>query len=94
MGIHIEELEKVAEELEAPVLCTAQVYGNPDQYGPSDSTYGGSLFFHSVNYMVKMSDRKGKLSQAEIRNHPEVADTEFHVNITDDDLEGMRDAWE
>lgn len=92
MGIHIEEIEKVAEELEAPVLCTAQVYGNPDQYGPSDSTYGGSLFFHSVNFMLKMSDRKGKLSKTEIRNHPEVADTEFHVNITDDDLEGMKDA--
>lgn len=91
MGTHIQELEKVAEELEAPVLCTAQVYGNPDQYGPSDSTYGGSLFFHSVNFMLKMADRKGKLSQAEIRNHPEVGDTEFYVNITDDDLEGMED---
>lgn len=91
MGRHLQKIEKMAEYLEVPVLMTAQVYGNPSAYGGANNTYGGSLFHHSVNYFLKMSNAQGSFSRATIANHPETGDIEFHVNITDTDLESMKD---
>ena len=91
MGRHLEQIEKMASHLEVPVLMTAQVFGNPSAYGSATSTYGGSLFHHTVNYFIKMKDAQGTFSKATIANHPEVGETEFHVNITDSDLEAMED---
>ena len=91
MGRHLQKIEQMAEYLEVPVLMTAQVYGNPSAYGGANNTYGGSLFHHSVNYFLKMKNAQGSFSKANITNHPEVGDIEFHVNITDSGLESMKD---
>jgi len=91
MGRHLQKIEQMAEYLEVPVLMTAQVYGNPSAYGGANNTYGGSLFHHSVNYFLKMKNAQGSFSKANITNHPEVGDIEFHVNITGTGLESMKD---
>lgn len=91
MGRHLEKIEKMAEYLEVPVLMTAQVYGNPSAYGGANNTYGGSLFHHSVNYFLKMSNAQGSFSRATIANHPETGEVEFHVNITDTELDSMQE---
>jgi len=91
MGRHLEKIEQMAEYLKVPVLMTAQVYGNPSAYGSSNNTYGGSLFHHSVNYFLKMSNAQGSFSKAHIANHQGVGDIEFHINITDTNLESMKD---
>lgn len=91
MGRHLEEIEQMAAHLDVPVLMTAQIFGNPSAYGSSTSTYGGSLFHHTVNYFIKMKNGQGSFSKATIANHPEIGETELHINITDSDLEAMED---
>lgn len=91
MGRHLQKVEKMAAHLESPVLMTAQVFGNPSAYGSSTSTYGGSLFHHSVNYFIKMKNGQGSFSKATIANHPEIGETEVNINITDDALEAMEE---
>lgn len=91
MGRHLEKIEKMAAHLSVPVIMTAQIMGNPTPYGSSTSTYGGSLFHHTVNYFIKMKNAQGSFSKATIANHPEIGETEFHINITDSDLEAMDD---
>jgi RecA/RadA recombinase len=91
MGRHLEQIEKMAAHLDVPVLMTAQIMGNPTPYGSSQSTYGGSLFHHTVNYFIKMKNAQGSFSKATIANHPEIGEVEFHINITENDLEAMED---
>lgn len=91
IGRHLRGLGAIADTLDAPVLITAQVYGNPSQYGSATATYGGSLFHHTVNFFFRLRNGQGSLSQAEITHHPEIPNTEFHVTINDDGLEAMKD---
>lgn len=90
IGRHLTRIEKMAEELGVPVLMTAQIYGNPSGYG-GNGTYGGSLFQHSVNYFVDMSNAQGSFSKATIKNHYEVADTEIFLNIKGDEIQTSKD---
>jgi len=92
MAQHLTLLREMATSLNAPALLTGQVYGNPTAYGAANNTYGGSLFGHTVNYFLYLSDGQGSLSKGKVMNNPEVKDTEFHINITDTELEGMKDS--
>lgn len=89
MGRQLTELEKVAEELNIPILITAQVYSNPGGYGASEYVYGGSLFQHTVSFFMYMSHGQGDLVEAEIRNHPGQENQSFHVQIGDEGLSAM-----
>lgn len=91
MAKHLTELERMAEELEVPILITAQVYSNPGQYGKSEYVYGGSLFMHTVGYFLHMQPSSGKMVNATLRNHPGKEDTELSIRIGDEDLEAMRE---
>lgn len=88
---HLRGLGQIADTLDAPVLITAQVYGNPSAYGAATATYGGSLFHHTVNFFVHLSNGQGTLSQAAITHHPELPHTEFFINIQDNELVSMKD---
>lgn len=91
MGDHLRGLGRIADDLKCPILITGQVYGNPSGYGSPNSIYGGSLFMHTVNYIIMMANAQGSLRKAKIMNHPEIAEEELHINITENELEGMRD---
>lgn len=91
MGDHLRGLGKIADDLQCPILITAQVYGNPSGYGSPNSIYGGSLFMHTVNYILNMANAQGSLRKAKVMNHPEIAEEEVHINITETELEAMRD---
>ena len=89
MGGHINGLRDAVLKKDVPALITGQIYGNPSGYGSPEAIYGGSLFLHSVNYILMMDKDRGSLRKAKIMNHPEVAEEEVYVNITDDTLESM-----
>jgi DNA repair protein RAD51/DNA repair protein RadA len=90
MGHHISSLRDSVDTHECATLITAQVYGNPSAYSSGTPIYGGSLFLHSVNYIIMMSQDRGSLRKATIMNHPEVPEEEVYVNITDETLESMK----
>lgn len=89
MAKHLTELENMAEELDVPILITAQIYSNPGGYGKSEYIYGGSLFMHTVGYFVHMKPDSGQIVNAQLRNHPGRDDDEVSIRIGDDELEGM-----
>lgn len=89
MARHLTKLESVAENLQIPILITGQVYSNPGAYGSSDYVYGGSLFQHTVSFLVKMSQAQGVMVSAEIQGHPGQSEKELHIRIGDDDLEAL-----
>jgi RecA/RadA recombinase len=89
MGRQLNGLRDMAKKHDAPTLITAQIYGNPSGYGSPEAIYGGSLFLHSVNYILMMTQDRGSLRKAKVMNHPEVAEEEVYINITDDTLESM-----
>lgn len=86
MGRHIRGLEAMAEKLSCPVLVTAQVYGNPDSYGPNTNVYGGELFKHTVNFFVATGNGQGDLHKLGISGHPEIPETEFEMRVDTDGL--------
>lgn len=90
MGRQLNGLRDMARKHDAPTLITAQIYGDPSGYGSPDAIYGGSLFLHSVNYILMMAQDRGSLRKTKIMNHPEVSEEELYVNITDDTLESMK----
>lgn len=90
IGRHLTGLREMAGKHDCPTLITAQIYGNPSGYGSPNAIYGGSLFMHSVNYILMMAEDRGSIRKAKIMNHPEVAEEELYINITDSDLESMR----
>lgn len=89
MGAHLRRLEKLCDELGAPVLLTAQVYGNPSGFGAGDAVYGGSLMQHTVSCFVNMKSSSGNLKEAQLRGHPGRADDEVNVNIGENQLEAV-----
>jgi DNA repair protein RAD51/DNA repair protein RadA len=89
MGRQLNGLRDMAQKHDAPTLITAQIYGDPSGYGSPEAIYGGSLFLHSVNYILMMAQDRGSLRKAKIMNHPEVSEEEVYVNITDETLESM-----
>lgn len=89
IGRHINGLRDAVKAHDCPCLITAQIYGDPSGYGSPNAIYGGSLFMHSVNYILNMANDRGSLRKAKIMNHPEVAEEEVYVNITDEQLESM-----
>jgi len=84
MARHLDKLDGVADVGDVPVLLTCQVSSNPDQYGGAYSVYGGTLMHHMVNFVFMMKARQGALSEIELRNHPEVEDQEFGIQIVED----------
>lgn len=89
MSRHLTKLDELAAVCDVPVLLTCQVSANPDQYGGQYTVYGGTLMHHMCNFVVMLKGRKGALSQLEIRNHPEVEDQEFQIQITEDGVDSM-----
>ena len=89
IGRHINGLRDSVKTHGCPCLITAQIYGDPSGYGSPTAIYGGSLFMHSVNYILNMASDRGSLRKTKIMNHPEVAEEEVYVNITDSELESM-----
>jgi len=84
MSRHLDKLDELAAVCDVPVLLTCQVSSNPSQYGGAHSVYGGTLMHHMVNFVFMMKSRQGALSEVELRNHPEVEDQEFGIQITED----------
>lgn len=89
MGAHLRRLERLCSEVDAPVILTAQVYGNPSGFGAGDAVYGGSLMQHTVSCFVNMKSSSGNLKEAQLRGHPGQADEEVYVNIGENQLEAM-----
>lgn len=84
MSRHLDKLDRLAATCDTPIILTCQIAANPDSYGANQTIYGGSLMHHMVNFVIFMKARKGALSQLEIRNHPEVENQEFQIQITED----------
>jgi len=84
MSRHLDKLDELAAVCDVPVLLTCQISANPSQYGGPHSVYGGTLMHHMVNFVLMMKSRQGALSEVELRNHPEVEDQEFGIQITED----------
>lgn len=91
MAKHLTELENMAENLQVPILITAQIYSNPGQYGKSEYIYGGSLFMHTVGYFLHMKPDSGHMVEAQLRNHPGKDDSETSIRIGDDTLDSIED---
>lgn len=91
MGRHLTELEKMAEEVEAPVLLTAQIYQGPSQYSQKEYAYGGSLFMHTVSYMIRMREGQGEMKEAAILNHPGKPESQLGVQIGEDSLKAYKE---
>lgn len=89
MGKHLSTIEQMADSLEVPVILTAQVYQSPSQYDSGDIPYGGSLFAHTVSYMLHLSDGQGDLKTAQILNHPGLSEEELEIKISDTDLQAF-----
>ncbi|UBF23087.1 DNA repair and recombination protein RadA [Haloarcula virus HCTV-16] len=89
MSDHLRRLERLSEDLGAPILLTAQVYGNPSGFGAGDAVYGGSLMQHTVSCFVNMKSSSGNLKEAQLRGHPGQADEEVYINIGQNQLEAM-----
>ena len=87
IGSHLRGLEQMVDAKDCPVLVTAQVYGNPDSYGPNTNVYGGELFKHTVNFFVATGNGRGDLHKIGISSHPEVGDVEFELRIGEEQLE-------
>lgn len=89
MSAHLRHLERLGDDLECPVLLTAQVYGNPSGFGAGDAVYGGSLMQHTVSCFLRMKSSSGNLKEAQLRGHPGKADDEVYINIGENQLEAM-----
>lgn len=89
MSAHLRRLERLGDQLDSPILLTAQVYGDPSGWGAGDAVYGGSLMQHTVSCFVNMKSSSGNLKEAQLRGHPGKADEEVHINIGENQLEAM-----
>lgn len=84
---HLNELERMAQDVNAPVVLNCQIYSNPGQYGKGTVIYGSTLMMHTVNFVMLMSGRSGALTNVQIENHAEVDDFEMLLQITDGGLQ-------
>lgn len=89
MGRHLRKLQDLTSYFEAPILITAHIYGNPDSYGSPENIYGGSLMMHTASYFIYLKE-SGDLISANIENHPSQGESEVIINVTDNDLIGMK----
>lgn len=88
---HLTELEKLAAEMDCPILLTCQVYPRPDQYGNRPVLYGGSLMKHTVNFVCMMQSKQGALCELTVMNHPSVPEETLNLQITDAGVHSPRD---
>lgn len=88
---HLKGIRNAAESLECPALVTAQVYQDPSRWGPDDAVYGGSVFYHTINYLVYLKDGQGSFTEATILNHYELPEVEYQINIGEERLEAMKE---
>lgn len=88
---HLKGIREAAQDLSAPALVTAQVYANPSMYGPENAVYGGSVFYHTINYLFYLKDGQGSFTEGTILNHYELPEVEFQINIGETELEAMRE---
>jgi len=84
MSRHLDKLDRLAAGCDVPIILTCQIAANPDSYGASQTVYGGTLMHHMVNFVIFMRAKQGALSKLEIRNHPEVENQDFQIQITED----------
>lgn len=89
IGAHLRRLETLGDKIQAPILLTAQVYGNPSGFGGGAAVYGGSLMQHTVSCFVNMKSSSGNLKEAQLRGHPGRADKEIYINIGQNQLEAV-----
>lgn len=88
---HLKGIREAANALGCPALVTAQVYQNPSMYGPENAVYGGSVFYHTINYLLYLKDGQGSFTEATILNHYELPEVEYQINIGEGQLEAMRE---
>lgn len=88
---HLKGIRKAAEALRCPALVTAQVYQDPSGWGADDAVYGGSVFYHTINYMVYLKDGQGGFTEGNILNHYELPEIEYQINIGEKQLEAMKE---
>lgn len=88
---HIDGIRRAAKELHAPAVVTAQVYANPSMYTADEAIYGGSVFYHEINFLVYLKDGQGSFTEATILNHYELPEVEYQINIGEDQLEAMKE---
>lgn len=92
MKSHITRLNKLARELQVPILLLLQSYGSPEAYGKQDTPYGGNVMIHNIGYFLRMSNGTGDLKQATVENHPGLDDRGVLLTIGDNEIEYMKDA--
>lgn len=88
---HIDAIRSTARALECPALVTAQVYANPDMYGPDEAIYGGSVFYHEINYLLYLRDGQGSFTEATFLNHYELPEIDVQISIGENNLEAMQE---
>lgn len=88
---HLKGIRAAAKATNAPALVTAQVYANPSMYSADEAIYGGSVFYHTINFLVYLRDGQGTFTEASILNHYELPEVEYQVNIGENSLEAMKD---
>lgn len=88
---HLAGIRNAAEQLECPALVTAQVYANPSMYSADEAIYGGSVFYHTINFLLYLKDGQGSFTEGTILNHYELPEVEFQINIGEERLEAMKE---
>lgn len=88
---HLKGIREAAKATSAPALVTAQVYANPSMYSADEAIYGGSVFYHTINFLVYLRDGQGSFTEASILNHYELPEVEYQINIGEDKLEAMKE---
>lgn len=88
---HLKGIRRAAKQLECPAIVTAQIYADPTMYSADEAIYGGSVFYHTVNFIVYMKDGQGSYTSANILNHYELPETEYQISIGENQLDAMKD---
>lgn len=91
MSKHLKAMENMAEQLEAPVLFTNQVYENPDSGGPYSKIekiqYGGKKIQYVSQYSIFMEEGAGDTFVCNVESHPSTGDNQINIIINEDGIE-------
>lgn len=88
---HLNELERLSETKECPILLPLQVYGNPQAFSSGDIAWGGELLSHMLSYKLRLSESKGAMKKATLEGHPSQSDASILINIGDEELEATEE---
>lgn len=89
MKHHMDDVYRLAEERNVPVLLTGQVYGNPQQYtSTKEVAYGGSVLKHSSGSLIHLTD-DADLTKLTIEKHPGIGQQSVTIEVTDDGINSV-----